>query len=62
MNPERAMVFLGDLHKAGWAVFIGARYTLASHYTWGHEQGRGDDLASQLDDLRNRLRDRELCE
>lgn len=62
MSPHLAMQFLCELHRAGWAVFIGGRYTLVLHFTFGTEQGRGDDLASQLDDLRARLQARELCE
>ncbi len=62
MNPERAMAFLTELHQSGWAIGIGPRYVVAAHGNWGAAMGRGDDLASCLDGLRETLRKRELCE
>lgn len=62
MTPDRALHFLADLHLSGWTIVIGPRVTCAVHSTWGGEVGRGDDMASMLDDLRRRLRERELCE
>lgn len=62
MTPERAMQFLGDLHRSGWALGIGPLYLAATHNNWGCAIGRGDDVASMLDDLREQLRKRELCE
>lgn len=62
MNPERAMLFLADLNKAGWAIAIGPMYAAATHANWGCAIGRGDDLAEMLDALRTSLKKRELCE
>jgi hypothetical protein len=62
MNPERAMVFLGDLNRAGWLLVIGPFSVAAIHPSFGAVAGRGDDMASRLDDVRSQLQKRELCE
>lgn len=56
------MVFLADLNKAGWTITIGPLYVAAVHAIFGGDTGRGDDLASRLDDLRAKLQRKELCE
>lgn len=62
MNPERAMLFLFDLNKSGWAIGLGPYYVVATHTTWGAAMGKGEDLAERLDDLRRQLQARELCQ
>lgn len=62
MNPSQAMLFLSDLNKAGWAIAIGPVYVAATHNNWGCAIGRGEDLAERLDNLRETLRKRDLCE
>jgi hypothetical protein len=62
VNPERAMLFLGDLHSQGWSITLGQTYAVATHRTLGVAQGLGNDLASMVDSLRDELRKRGLAE
>jgi hypothetical protein len=62
VNPERAMLFLGDLHSQGWSITLRQAYAVATHPTLGVAQGIGDDLASMVDNLRAELRKRGLVE
>lgn len=62
MTPERAQLFLEDLHRAGWSLAIGPYQISATHVTFGVAMGRGDKLADMLGDLRANLKARELVE
>ncbi len=62
MTPERAQLFIEEIHQSGWFLSIGPQSVTASHVTFGAAVGRGDKLPDMLDDLRRQLRERELCQ